>query len=378
MHPAPSVYLISGKDSNNFLVDKNISATTSNTTIGEYLNNNISFYFHCVFLLCGGFHICIRYDKLAISHILLIIWRSILIMGTGAFIAGELAYLVTYNFTFRHALFVSAIVFQFAVIVPIILDIQNRLKLEITENQKNMMNPTLEVYHKFLMYGIFVGSLYILLIAIYGQYDFKMLQLIIEGFGYGCGTLLATWAILFVIWDALVTRCELEELLDMARKHEITSKIYLEAYRNRYTDSELKSSSICNGIAFCAYFNLFVSVVNILTEPHGESWQVTALFCFVFLSREASFLFFCFPFFVSVNTIANQVIDILSESIWTHPNGIDSSANICLLSIRKPFKISILGRIVTLSEVKMQLLGLLFVFFSSIIRVVELQRYSDS
>lgn len=347
-------------------------------TVREYLRNNIEWHVHLIFLFCGGFHMQMDYQQLSVSSYLLLLWRSIMILFMILFVLNELQLLLWYDCSFRNGLLIYAMVFQFAMVIPVCINLSSRLNAKIMKHQKSTMKQSIHIFNQFLMFGVFVVLMYGVLLAFGGQYHFTALRLIVEAIGYGLGTLLATWSILFVIWDALVTQCELSELLESAENQTITADMYMKAYSSRYTDSESKSAAICSGVAFSAYFNLFIFIFYCLTTPQSESLILTAGFCFVFLSREASFLFFCFPYFVAVNTISNRLIDVLCESVWTHSNKVDNSTNMCLLVIRKPFKIVILGRIVTISEMRGQLFGLLFIVFTSIIRVVELQKYSSS
>ena len=327
-----------------------------------------------MFICCGCYHINIDMKNITLTNGIILVWRVVMIGLILALFVNETELGIEY-FELRHTLIVVAILLQLLVIIPIILHVTERFNCKITRHQINTLDKALVVFKYFLLYGVLMSIGFACSLFYTGLFYFNNLRLSLEAIGYLMGTLLVNWAILFVVWDALTAQGELMDFLILAKNHDLSSEIYKNGYMNRYAKNELNSAGISNTIAFCAYLNLFVFAGRCLTTPESESLMVTAIYGFVLLSREASFIFFCFPYFAGVNKDANTLTDLLSDAVWHHPNNVDCSISLCLLAIRKPYQVAILGRVVTVAEMKGQFSGVVFVTLTSLLRVFELQEY---
>jgi hypothetical protein len=344
-------------------------------TVGEYLQKEADMVTTLLLFSCGAYHINIDWRKLNGLQVLVLCWRLFLVGSMLVFLCNEMELLVTLPITVRNFLMRTSLLIQFFILVPTLFNTSKRFRCMVTKTQTGVMPVVLRTYVNFCVFGVLTSLLYGYCVAFYGVYYLQGARLAFEAIGYGCGSLLSTWAILFVVLDVSVTLGEIGGLRELARRRTLTASIYKHSYNNSYQMVNSNSVAVCNAVAFSAYFNLFTFVVYIITTPATESFLLTIAFCVGILFREASFIFFIFPFFVGVNGAYAELVDHLAEEVWTHDNMVDSSTSLCVLVMRKPLSLSILGRVATMNEMYAQLSGLLLLSLTSFIRALEVSKY---
>lgn len=346
-------------------------------TVGEYVFNKSDLLTQCILFLCGGYHVDINFAELSVLKLVVLGWRAVLIASTMVFLSNEMQLLVTLQVDMRSVLMRMALLFQCLILIPTIRNSSERFRCKVSKTQTGVMEIAVQTYMRFFVLGVLAASVYAYCVAFYGVYYLEGFRLAFEAIGYACCCLLSTWPILFVVLDVSVTLGEIRGLRELVNRKVLTSVVYKHSYNNSYQLVNTNSVSVCNAAAFCAYFNMFTFIVYLITIPPTESVLLTLGFCVGILFREASFIFFIFPFFVKVNSAYIELVDKLADEVWQHQNGIDDSTNLCLLSMRKPLSLSILGRLATMKEMYGQLSGLVLLSLTTFLRMMETNRASQ-
>ena len=352
------------------------SFSEGSMTVGEYLLKETDVLTKCVLFICGAYHINIQWNKLTAPHSLILLWRLALILSTIAFLCNEMELLMSLPFELRDVLIRLSIFLQCLILIPTIFNTSHRFRCQISKTQAGVMSFAMRTFSQFFVCGFLMSLLYGYCVFFYGVYYLSGPQLAFEAIGFACISLLVTWAILFVVLDVSVTHSEIGGLKELAKRRALTSAIYKRSHGSSYQLVNTNSVSVCNAAAFCAYFNLFTFIIYIITIPPTESVLLTLGFCTAILFKEASFIFFIFPFFAKVNGGYAELIDMLAEDMWHHSNGVDTSCSLCLLTIRRPLSLSILGRVATMNEMYGQLSGLVLLSLTTFIRVLEVNNGS--
>ena len=341
-------------------------------SVGFHLLMNAGAVTNGILIFCGGYHIPLS-NKQPVQSVMLLIWRLILGCASLGFIATEV-YFLCYNAPLFHDIIIRvALLIQFIVIFPTVYNTSERFQKPITGNQKTVLDGALRIVHRYFWFGVAVSIWYGALLWIHGLYYLNTFHLFVEGFGYSASTVLSTWPMVFVIMDASVTTLELSDLISLTNTEKLTSEVYKTVHNNSYQLVNSNSVVVCDGIAFAAYFSMFSFVLFILTTPANNSLVVSIEFCLAVLSREASFIFFIFPYLADVNITFGKLLLQLSEYVWVSSNGVDSSSSLCLLAMHKPLSLKLLGRIATANEMRAQIAGIVVVTLTSLLRLLGAQ-----
>lgn len=314
-----------------------------------------------VLILSGGFHHPFSSSSFALNA-----WKVSLFLFSLLYFVYMLLEPITYIWALSDVLIGFTGILHFLILLPVFHHAKKRFVLKSKPMHQTVCADVLCYCRSYLILSMLLISAGCFLITVFYTKEEWGVP-VSDVFGYiwyyvliflsvGSITLLSTWAMFFIIFDAKTVQTELAELIHLTNRNSLTCDKYMEVY-NSLQQTLGASLVLCDAIAVVCYVNILACFAIIMFGEKTLNVYYTVGISLLFL-REGTVLAFCLPSIVQANELHEKLGQALAAKA--------GDFGVWVLTKEWPLHILVLGRKMVPIELRYQVTSLLLMMLISI------------